>query len=150
MYYPYQTLRSTRELYIDDFLLSPPPPSILLWLTPWVQQRLIRLDIVAHSVTGEQLAQVLHSALTDFAVHGSCLLGCTRDGASVNGAALERLKIFYPKMLEVTCVSHTFDNVGSHFEAPAEHWKSSANGGSPSFPTARKQNFAGRNRLARE
>ncbi len=35
-----------------------------------VQQRLIRLDIVAHSVTGEQLAQVLHAALTDFSVHG--------------------------------------------------------------------------------
>ena len=26
MYYPYQTLRSTRELYIDVFLLSLPPP----------------------------------------------------------------------------------------------------------------------------
>ena len=26
MYYPYQTLRSTRELYIDDFFLSLPPP----------------------------------------------------------------------------------------------------------------------------
>ena len=41
MYYPYQTLRSTRELYIDDFLLSP-PPSIDFALA----NTLLKLDVI--------------------------------------------------------------------------------------------------------
>lgn len=83
-----------------------------------VQQRLVRLEVVATSVTGEHLAQVLHASLTDFTIHGPRLLGCTRDGASVNTAALERLRIFFPQMFDIICVSHTLDNVGAHFHTP--------------------------------
>ena len=83
-----------------------------------VQQRLIRLDVVAHAVTGEQLAQVLQGCLVDFTIHGPRVLGSTRDGASVNGAAMAILRPFCPRMLDLTCLSHTLDNVGQHFDTP--------------------------------
>ena len=83
-----------------------------------IQQRLIWLDVVAHAVTGEQLAQVLQGCLVDFTIHGPRVLGFTRDSASVNGAAKDRLRPFCPRMLEFICVSHTLDNVGFHFDTP--------------------------------
>ena len=39
-----------------------------------------------------------------------------KDGASVNKAALQQVKFFFPQLLDVTCFSHTIDNVGKHFE----------------------------------
>ena len=83
-----------------------------------LKQRLIRLDVVAHAVTGVQLAQVLHECLTDFTIRGNRLLACTRDGASVNGAAMAQLKFAFPRMFQVVCVSHTLDLVGDHFDTP--------------------------------
>ena len=83
-----------------------------------VQQRLVRLDVVAKSVNAEELARVLQACLIDFTIHGHRVLGCTRDGVAVNGAALEKLQIFCPKMVQITCVSHTLDNVGERFDTP--------------------------------
>ena len=39
-----------------------------------------------------------------------------KDGASVNQAALQQVRFFFPQLLDVTCFSHTIDNVGKHFE----------------------------------
>ena len=39
-----------------------------------------------------------------------------RDGASVNGAAVRKVKFFYPDLFHVVCFSHIRDNVGSQFE----------------------------------
>ena len=58
----------------------------------------------------------MQACLIDFTIHGHRVLGCTRDGVAVNGAALEMLLIFCPKMVQITCVSHTLDNVGGHFD----------------------------------
>jgi hypothetical protein len=39
------------------------------------------------------------------------VIGATRDGASVNGAALRQLMFFYQNLFDVVCFSHTIDNV---------------------------------------
>ena len=41
-----------------------------------------------------------------------------KDRASVNQAALNRIKFIFAKMLNVVCLSHTLDNVDSHLMTP--------------------------------
>lgn len=80
-------------------------------------QRLIRLDILAKALKGEELAQRLMSCLAvDYHFGPTAIIGGMRDGASVNGAALRQLMFFYPKLFDVVCFSHTIYNVGNHFE----------------------------------
>ena len=39
-----------------------------------------------------------------------------RDGASVNGLAMEVVKVIYPHIMDVHCFSHTLDLVGDKFQ----------------------------------
>ena len=82
-----------------------------------VQQRLVRLQVLAKSLKANELAQCLIQALAvDFSIQPGALLAAIKDGASVNKAALQQVKFFFPQLLDVTCFSHTIDNVGKHFE----------------------------------
>lgn len=67
--------------------------------------------------SAEELAQCLIQALAvDYAIQPGALLAAMKDGASVNQAALQQVRFFFPQLLDVTCFSHTIDNVGKHFE----------------------------------
>ena len=80
-------------------------------------QRLIRLDILAKALKGEELVQRLMSCLAvDYHFGPTAIIEGMRHGASVNGAALRQLMCFYPKLFDVVFFSHTIDNVGNHFE----------------------------------
>ena len=82
-----------------------------------VQQRLVRLQGLAESLKTNELAQCLIQALAvDFAIQPGCLLAAMKDGASVNQAALQHVRFFSLQLLDVTCFSHTMDNVGKHIE----------------------------------
>ncbi|KAK3742871.1 hypothetical protein QZH41_007769 [Actinostola sp. cb2023] len=82
-----------------------------------VQQRLVRLQVLAKSLKANELAQCLIQALAvDFSIQPGALLAAMKDGASVNKAALQQVKFFFPQLLDVTCFSHIIDNVGKHFE----------------------------------
>lgn len=89
---------------------------------------LVRIDIVAKSVTAEQLAQVLMECLfTDLQLRGHQILATMRDGAAVNGAAMRIMQPFMPATIDVVCLSHTLDNGGNHFYTPvldefAQRW----------------------------
>lgn len=83
------------------------------------KQVLVRFKALSKSLTGEQLAGELIDVLaTQLQVQRSHVIAAVRDGAAVNGCALRVVKALYPKLLEVTCFSHTIDLVGSHFEVP--------------------------------
>lgn len=83
-------------------------------------QRLIRLEVIAKALKGEQLAQRLMSCLAvDYNFGPGAIIGELRDGASVNGTASRQLKSFYADRFDVVCFSHTLDNFGSHFEFKA-------------------------------
>ena len=84
-----------------------------------ITQRLIRIDICSKSVKSEELARVLNEALcVEFGIKANSLLAAMRDGASVNQAALDRIALIFPKMLNIVCFSCTLDNVGKHLEIP--------------------------------
>ena len=44
-----------------------------------------------------------------------------KDGASVNQPELQQVRFLFPQLLDVTCFSHTIDNVGKHFEFRVLH-----------------------------
>ena len=86
------------------------------WL---ITQRLVRISVCSKSVNADELAQVLNQCLSvDYGVRASSLLAAMRDGASVNQAALNKISLIFPKLLNVVCFSHTLDNVGNHLVIP--------------------------------
>lgn len=92
------------------------------------KQVLVRLKVLAKSLTGEQLAgELIHVLSTSLQVQQANLVATMRDGASVNGCALKVVRAIYPTALDVTCFSHAIDLTGSHFELPTldlfmQHW----------------------------
>ena len=81
-----------------------------------IQQRLIKIDICEKAVNAEGLAHVLNERLSvDYGMRGNSLLAAMKDSASVNQAAMERIKFIFPMVFSVVCFSHTLDNVGNHF-----------------------------------
>lgn len=82
-----------------------------------VQQRLIRLQVLAKSLKANELAQCLIQSLAvECSIRPGVLLAAMKDGAAVNHAALEQVKFFFPQLLDITCFSHTIKNVGKHFK----------------------------------
>ena len=82
-----------------------------------VQQRLIRLQVLAKSLKANQLAQCLIQSLAvEYSIRPGVLLAAMKDGVAVNHASLEQVRFFFPQLLDITCFSHTIDNVGKHFE----------------------------------
>ena len=82
-----------------------------------VQQRLIRLQVLAKSLKANELPQCLTQSLAvEYSISPAVLLAVMKDGAAVNHAALEQVKFFFPQLLDIMCFSHTIDNVGKHFE----------------------------------
>ena len=83
----------------------------LNWL---IQQRLIRFQLIAQSMSGEQVARELITALSiQYSISSSSLLAAMRDRASVNDVAIRTIKVIYPALLDVGCFSHTL--VGGKF-----------------------------------
>ena len=84
-----------------------------------VQQRIIRLMLLAKSLSGEELArQLIVSLSTELNISGDRLIAAMHDRASVNSVAIRTLKILYPKLIDVGCFSHTLDLVGEKFHTP--------------------------------
>ena len=69
------------------------------------------------SLKANELAQCLIQSLAvEYSIRPGVLLAAMKDGAAVNHAALEQVKFFFPQLLDITCFSHTIDNLGKHFE----------------------------------
>ena len=87
-----------------------------------LQQRLLRLQVLDKSLKANELAQCLIQSLAvEYSIRPGVLLAAMKDGAAVNHAALEQVKFFFPQLLDITCFSHTIDNVGKHFEFRVLH-----------------------------
>ena len=84
-----------------------------------VVQRLIRLEFLVKSMTGEEVARELINLLSmEYCVKSPLLLAAMRDGASVNSVAMRTVSVVYPSVLDVRCFSHTLDIVGTKFNTP--------------------------------
>ena len=86
----------------------------------WIlEQRLVRMQLLAKSLMGEEIArELIHILSTDYSIGSSNLLAAMRDRASSNGVAMRTIALLYPKLLDVGCFSHTIDHVGDRFCTP--------------------------------
>ena len=93
-----------------------------------LQQRLIRLLLLARPITGDELAREILAVLsTELGIGSTKLLACMRDRASVNSKAMHTIGIMYPGVMDIGCFSHTLDLVGTNFKTPSldkfmKHW----------------------------
>ena len=84
-----------------------------------IQQRLIRLQLLAKSMTGEEIARELINSLSvQCSVGSNLVVAMMHDRAACNGVAVRTLKIVFPFMVDVGCFSHTLDLVGDKFCTP--------------------------------
>ena len=84
-----------------------------------IMQWLVRLQMLAKSVTGEELARELISVLSvNYGISTQLLLAAMKDRAAVNETAVRTLKVVYPNLLSIGCFSHTIDRVGQYFNTP--------------------------------
>ena len=82
-----------------------------------IQQRLVKLEILAKSMNVEELAQrLIQYVAVGYGIQLNQLLAAIRDVAAVNEAGLSQVKFFFPNILNVISFSHTIDNIGKHFE----------------------------------
>ena len=81
-----------------------------------VQQRLVRLQLLAKSLCGEEIAREVISILSvSYNVKSDQLLAAMRDRAASNNVAMRTIKIMYPDVVDIGCLSHFLDLVGQHF-----------------------------------
>jgi len=84
-----------------------------------IQQRLIRLQLLAKSMAGEEIArEIITTISTQYGIASSLVVAMMHDRAACNGVALRTLKIVYPQLVDVGCFSHTLDLVGEKFCTP--------------------------------
>lgn len=103
---------------------------VVCFVKDWkIEQRLVRLSLLAKSLSGEELARELLTVLsTELGGTGEKLLDAMRDCASVNSAAIRTVQVMYPNTLDIGCFSHTLDLVGHNFKTPTldkfmKHWE---------------------------
>ena len=84
-----------------------------------VQQRMILLQLLVKTMTGEEIArQIINTLSVEYAIQSQQVMGMIHDCASTNKVAMRTLKVLYPCMLGIGCFSHTLNRVGEKFNIP--------------------------------
>ena len=84
-----------------------------------IYQRLIRVQILAKSLSGEEMArEIINSLSVEYGVLSQQILAVMHDCASTNTVAMRTLKVLYPMAIDIGCFSHTLDRVGERFDVP--------------------------------
>ena len=84
-----------------------------------IEQRLIRIQLLAKSLNGEEIARELINVVSiTLGIGSNYLIAAMRDCASANNVAMRIPKVVYPNVLDVGCFSHTLDLVGNYFKLP--------------------------------
>ena len=91
-----------------------------------IKQKLVRLSMLAKSLSGEEIAREILTVLSSqLGIPSGNLLAKMRDRASVNNVAVA---ILYPSAIDIGCFSHTLSHVGEKFNVPIlakfmKHWE---------------------------
>lgn len=76
----------------------------------FIQQRLVKLEVLAKSMNAEELVQRLMQCLAgECMIRPDQLLASMRDCVAVNEAGLRQISFFFPNMFIATCFFHTGD-----------------------------------------
>jgi hypothetical protein len=81
-----------------------------------LHHRLIELTTLQHHGNGQTLAFALTSVLVSYVIPPHLVVSVARDSASVNGVAVENLRMSLVHSSDILCISHTLDNCGKHFK----------------------------------
>jgi len=78
----------------------------------------IRLNMLAKSLTGDEIAHELINTLSvDYGVKSESVVAIMHDCASANKVVMCTLQVRYPAVLGICCFSHTLNRVGKKFNA---------------------------------
>ena len=81
-----------------------------------LEQRLVRMQLLSKSMTGEEVAREwIHVLSSNYSIGPSSLIAAMRDRASVNDVATKTLKVVYPNVLDIGCFSHTINKCWGAF-----------------------------------
>ena len=84
-----------------------------------IQQRVIRLMLLAKSLAGKEVARQLIVCLsTELGISCDLLVAAMRDRAAVNTVAIRTLGIVFPRIIDIGCFSHTLDHIGEKLLTP--------------------------------
>ena len=76
--------------------------NLIRYVTENISQRLLRVQMIAKSMTGEEIAcELIHVLSINYSVNPNSLLAAMRDRASVYNVAMRNLKIVYPTQVDV-------------------------------------------------
>ena len=78
-----------------------------------IQHRCIAVKLYNKSLNAGDLAAAIHKELGIKPL--DCWHYCSRDGAAVNGAAIDHLRFLYPLLVDLICLSHAINIIGSVF-----------------------------------
>ena len=94
---------------------------VLRYITDdWIiKQCVCRLMLLAKSMSGEEVARQIISALyTELGIGTHLVVAAMRDRASVNEVAMRTVSVLYNKVMDIGCFSHTLDHVGERMKTP--------------------------------
>ena len=84
-----------------------------------IYQKLIRVQMLAKSLCGEEIArEIIYVLSVEYGVMSQQILAVMHDCASTNTVAMHTLSVLYPMALDIGCFSHTLDRVGDRFDVP--------------------------------
>ena len=67
-----------------------------------IEQRLVRIQLLAKSLSGEEVArELIHVLSTSIGISSQFVFGTMRDCASLNNAAIHTMKIIYENFLDI-------------------------------------------------
>ena len=86
------------------------------WTIP---QGVVQLMLLAKSVTGKELArEIIFILSTQLQIQQHLLVVSMRDNAFVNNIAMQMVRVFYSKVFDIGCFSHTINHVDEKFDTP--------------------------------
>ena len=90
------------------------------YIDDWViKQKVCRLMFLAKSITGDEIAKQLVTALsTKLSIHPNMNIVAMQDGALVNDVAMRTVSMVYNRLMDVPCFSHPLDQVGERMNTP--------------------------------
>ena len=94
---------------------------VLRYITDdWIiKQCVCRLMLLAKSMSGEEVARQIISALsTELGIGTHLVVAAMHDQASVNEVAMRTVSVLYNKVMDIGCFSHTLDHVGERMKTP--------------------------------
>ena len=84
-----------------------------------IVQRLVRVQLLVKSTTGNEIARELFNVLSvEYDIGVKQLLAAMHDRASANTVAMTTMKVIFSNIFDVQCYSHTLDHAGQKFKTP--------------------------------